>query len=180
MTYGIYQRVAPRVNVLSGYWGNEPFMRKHAAPVTSGTTILSGQLISLTSGAWVLGCTAGKEPYIAWHDSSDTDVTSSGKLLGLSCSGQYTIETPWFDNTQTYVESSPLKAATGGSGTSLVAPLTAAAGALTLGTLSTAEDTVGFAKSGGRQTISGINSESACAYVLQFVTHWLPKATTSS
>jgi hypothetical protein len=68
--------------------------RSYSAPVTSGVTILSGQLISLTAGAWVLGCLAGCEPFIAFADSTDTDVQSSGLLLGLSCAGQYKIETP--------------------------------------------------------------------------------------
>ena len=184
MTFGIYQRIAPRVNVLNGYWGNEPFSRKFSAPVTSGVTIRSGQVISLTSGAWVLGCSAGKEPFIAFHDSTDTDVTSSGKLLGLSCAGQYEIETQWFDNTATYAESSPLVAATGGSSTSNITPLVAALGAIGLGTLATAEDTIGFAKNGGRQDLANFNSEAAPVnghlYVLRFMTQWLPRATTSS
>jgi hypothetical protein len=91
---GTYARTAPRVNVLRGYFGNEPMARSYSAPVTSGVTILSGQLISLTAGAWVLGCLAGCEPFIAFADSTDTDVQSSGLLLGLSCAGQYKIETP--------------------------------------------------------------------------------------
>jgi hypothetical protein len=200
MTYnGPYQRLAPRVNVLSGYWGNEPFSRKRSAPVTSGVTIQSGQVISLVSGQWVLGAATGLEPYIAFHDSSDTDVVSSGLLLGLSCAGQFDIETAWFDNTKTYTDSSPLVAATGGSSTALAAPLTGALGAVTLGS-STAQDIIGFAVNGGRQAtgsstngaawgntvsahppvgytaayVPGVNSEAAVAYVLAFRTLWRP------
>ena len=208
MTYGTYQRTAPRINILSGWWGNEPFGRKRSAPVTANVAIQSGQVISLTAGAWVLGCAAGKEPFIAFHDSTDTDVVSRGLLLGLSCAGQYEIQTAWFDNTQVYVESSPLIAATGGSSAALTVANSAALGAITLGTFGTAEDTIGYATNGGRQVLAGykdatnilanpINSESgptntaaagagslpsasSGVYVLQFRTTWLPRATTSS
>ena len=207
MTYGTYQRTAPRINILSGWWGNEPFGRKRSAPVTANVAIQSGQVISLTSGAWVLGCAAGKEPYIAFHDSTDTDVVSSGLLLGLSCAGQYEIQTAWFDNTQTYVESSPLVAATGGSASALNVANAAGVGALTLGTNSS-QDVIGYASNGGRQVLSGyingttvlanpINSESgptntaaagagslpstsSGVYVLQFRTIWLPSTATFS
>lgn len=156
-------------------------------------TILSGQLISLSSaGKWILGCPAGKEPFIAFADSVDTDVISSGLLLGLSCAGQFEIETPWFDNTVVYAESSPLKAATGGSTTSNVAPGTAALGAITLGSLSAAAgDLLGYASNGGRQDATAINSQSKPyslrvdptnassaankIYLLRFRTQWTPK-----
>jgi hypothetical protein len=180
MTSGIYQRTAPRVQVLRGYWGNEPYARTFSAPVTSGVTIKSGQLISLSSGSWVLGCSAGQEPFIAFHDSTDTDVVSSGQLVGLSCAGQFVIETGYFDNTQTYVENSPLKADSGSG----AYQATGATGQITLGTLSTAEDTIGFATAGGRQDNVSIDSSAAPIsghlYVLRFRTQWLPRATTAS
>lgn len=180
MTYGITQRTAPRVGILRGWWGNEPFARTFSAPVTANVTIQSGQLISLSSGAWVLGCPAGKEPFIAFHDSVDPDVQSAGTLLGLSCAGQFEIETGFFDNTQVYVESSPLKADSG-SGTYQG---TGTTGQITLGTLSTAEDTIGFASNGGRQDRVSIDSQAAPinghVYVLRFRTDWNPRATTSS
>jgi hypothetical protein len=157
--------------------------------------------MSLSSGAWVLGCAAGAEPYIAFADSTDTDVISAGLLVGLSCAGQFEIETAYFDNTQAYVEGSPLIAGT--SGSTPAASTTNAAiqngaflGNLTLGTLSTAENTLGFASNGGRQNFSAIatngsavNSEATSfsstnavlpLYVLRFKTYWLPRATTSS
>jgi hypothetical protein len=192
MTYGVYQRTAPRVNVLRGYAGNEPFGRSYSAPVTSGVTILSGQLISLTAGAWVLGVAAGAEPFIAFADSTDTDVTSSGLLLGLSCAGQYEIETAWFDNTVVYNESSFLVAATGGSSTANVSPGSAALGAITLGVASANADVIGYAVAGGRQDATAINSQSgsleaagiggfvssgaAKIYLLRFRTQWFPHA----
>jgi len=184
MTYGIYQRSAPRVGIPRGYWGNEPYARTYSAPVTSGVTIQSGQVISLTADAWVLGCAAGKEPFIAFHDSVDTDVVSAGQLVGLSCAGQFEIETGWFDGTQTYVESSPLKADSGSSPSSANYQNTGIVGQITLGTLSTAEDTIGFASKGGRQDRVSVDSSatpvSGHLYVLCFRTHWMPRATTSS
>jgi len=181
-TYGIYQRTSPRVQVLSGYWANEPYARRTSAPVTANVTILSGQLISLSAGAWVLGCAAGLEPHIALQDSVDTDVASSGQLIGLSCAGQFEIQTGYYDSTQVYVNSSPLKAATGGGSTYQG---TGVVGQITLGTFATAEDTIGFASGGGVQNIVAINSEAApnangALNVLQFRTQWLPRATTSS
>jgi hypothetical protein len=187
---GTYQRNAPRVNILRGYWGNEPFSRTYSAPVTSGVTILSGQVISLSSGSWVLGCAAGLEPFIAFQDSVDTDVSSSGLLLGFSCAGQFEIETPWFDNTVTYAESAFLVAATGTSGTgntstSLVLPGVASVGAITLAGTSNA-DVIGYAAAGGRQDATSINSQSGFLepvgssaskiYLLRFRTQWFPHA----
>jgi len=192
MTYGTYQRTAPRVNVLRGYWGNEPFGRSFSAPITSGVTILSGQLISLNNltGSWVLGVPANAEPFIAFADSTDTDVTSSGLLLGLSCAGQYEIETAWFDNTVVYTEGSFLVAATGGSTTANVSPGSAALGAITLGVASANADVIGYAANGGRQNATAINSQSgfleatgsggfassgaAQIYLLRFRTQWFP------
>jgi hypothetical protein len=189
MTYGTYSRTAPRVNILRGYWGNEPFSRTYSAPVTAGVTILSGQVISLSAGAWVLGCAAGLEPFIAFHDSTDTDVQSAGLLLGLSCAGQFEIETPWFDNTVVYNESSFLIAASGGSSTANVSPGTAALGAITLGVASANADVIGYAAAGGRQNATAINSQSGfiensaggvsnpnSIYLLRFRTQWFPHA----
>jgi hypothetical protein len=198
MTYGTYQRIAPRVNVLRGYMGNEPYGRSYSAPVASGVTILSGQLISLSSGSWVLGVTAGSEPFIAFADSTDTDVISSGLLLGLSCAGQYEIETAWFDNSVTYNESSLLVACTGGSSTANITPGVAALGAIGCAVASSNADTIGFAAAGGRQDATAINSQSgylentatgnapslttnpAKIYLLRFRTQWFPHASYAS
>ena len=176
--------------MLRGYFGNEPMARSYSAPVTAGVTILSGQLISLSAGAWVLGVASGAEPFIAFADSTDTDVVSAGLLLGLSCAGQYEIETPWFDNSVVYSESSFLSPATGGSSTANVTPGAAALGAITIATSNT--DVIGYAAAGGRQDATAINSQSgyleatavgsaasgltpaAKIYLLRFRTQWLP------
>lgn len=100
---GTYKRVKPRVRVLRGFNPQEPFTLSQGAPVASGVSIKSGQVISLdwNSSAnqyeWVLGvATLGATPYIALNDSIDYDVVEAGKLPGLSCAGQFEIATPYF------------------------------------------------------------------------------------
>jgi hypothetical protein len=71
-----------------------------SAPVGAGVTILSGQVIYLdANGNWQLATATlanGRTPYMAYHDSADFDVLSSGLLLGLSCAGQYVFNTGYF------------------------------------------------------------------------------------
>ena len=99
-TYGEYKRAVARIEVLRGYEGNETSAHTLALPPKDGEGIKSGMLISADgNGEWVKGCPAGKVPHFAWHDQDDTDVDSSGKLLGLSCAGDYVIQTGWFDET---------------------------------------------------------------------------------
>lgn len=95
-----------RVHVLRGFNGCEPDSFTKSRPVANGETIYSGQVMSLnSSGEWVLGQdTPGKTCYIALSNHDDTDVKASGKLPGLSCAGQFEIETPWYDDVDTYVE----------------------------------------------------------------------------
>ena len=112
--YGTYLRTTKRLNVLRGYMGNEATSFTRSAQPTAGQAILSGMIISLSSGKWVKGCAQGSVPYIAYHDQDDTDVASSGLLLGLSCLGDFEVETTHFDSTATYNTDAPLKAATAG------------------------------------------------------------------
>ena len=122
--YGTYLRATKRLNVLRGYPGNESTsLTRSAQPApTTGTgytvAILSGMIISLnSSGQWVAGALAGTIPYVAYHDATDTDVLSSGLLLGLSCLGDFEVETTHFDGSAAYVADAPLKAlATSDSG----------------------------------------------------------------
>jgi len=103
MTYGEYRRALPRLIVKKGYEGNETRALQFSAPPASGVTILSGQVIYLNAqGQWALATAAlanGKTPYMALQDSVDTDVLSSGLLLGLSCAGLYLFETGYYVRT---------------------------------------------------------------------------------
>lgn len=111
----VYYRNAPRINVLRGYYGNENFALSGVAPVDSSVTSgpFSGQVMFINaSGNWVLASSAvtpkGQCPYLAMADATDSDVVSAGKLLGLSCAGQYDVQTPYFDITQTYARGTAL------------------------------------------------------------------------
>ena len=112
-------RDRPRINVLRGYPGNEPTSITAALPVdatvdhsTAAKTIYSGQPVyrnvsgnftNLLGTGW--GTVTGgdampvQDIFFAYHDSTDTDVTSCGKLLGFSTLGKFELETPWFDDT---------------------------------------------------------------------------------
>lgn len=107
------QRTKPRVTVLRGYSPNAPHAKTQSAPVSSGVTIYSGQVVSLSyvSGnadyEWVLGCSGGHIPYIALQDSADYDVVSANSLVGLSMLGDFEIQTGYF-STGTYNVDTPV------------------------------------------------------------------------
>ena len=101
--YGTIKRTLPRIGVLRGFNPQEPFQLSQAAPVASGVTIKSGQVISLAWNGtlsqyeWVLGvATTGATPYFALNDSTDYDVVEAGKLPGLSSAGKFEIRTPYY------------------------------------------------------------------------------------
>ena len=107
MTYGHYQRSKPYLRVLRGYDPNEPRTRTRSAPIKDGVTILSGQVICLewdsSSGqhVWNVADRAVAEhlagtPHFALQDGLDKDVVSSGLLTGLSCSGQFELQTGYY------------------------------------------------------------------------------------
>jgi len=124
-------RTKPRVTVLRGFDPNAPTTLTTSLPVavSSGlgsTAQKSGQVMSATwdpalgSPAWVLGLTASASstttahvskntPYIALQDSADEDVIEAGKLTGLSCAGQFEIQTAYYTS-GTYYVGSQLKA----------------------------------------------------------------------
>lgn len=112
----VNQRANARVLVLRGFNPNEPHTLTQSLPVASGT-ILSGQVISTVwtaaqgSYAWTLGATA-TVPYIALQDSADEDVQEAGKLTGLSCAGDFEIQTPFYTS-GTYALNDLLTASTG-------------------------------------------------------------------
>jgi hypothetical protein len=163
------------MRVRRGYAGNEPRSLTFTAPVASGVTIYSGQVISLdNTGSWILGAPAGKTPYIAYHDSTDTDVKSAGgRLLGFSCSGKFTIETAYFTSGAGAFNANDLalKADTAGN-----------VGNVTLASsVKDTADIIGFTSNGGLQNVATTNSESqpaggppATVGTLVFDTNWLP------
>jgi hypothetical protein len=110
-----YRTNGPRLNILRGYWGNENFGLTAAVPVDASVASgpFSGQVMFInTSGNWVLASSAstpkGQCPYLSMEDVADSDVVSVGKLTGLSCAGNYEVQTPYFDLTQTYPRNAAL------------------------------------------------------------------------
>ena len=115
-------RDRPRINVLRGYPGNEPTSITSALGLasaidnsTTAKTIFSGQPIFrdssgdfsngagsatawVTTGTPVTGLYNPQDVFFAYHDSTDTDVVSCGKLLGFAALGKFELETAWFDD----------------------------------------------------------------------------------
>jgi len=178
MTYGEYRRALPRLKIRKGYHGNESTALQFSAPIATGTTILSGQVICLNSiGSWVLASpttlAAGggaATPYLALQDSVDTDVLSSGLLLGLSCAGQYLFETGYYVRTDGNfaVNDAPLvvSSTVPGSLTLAVAP-----GGGTV--WDAALDIVGVTSLGGEEQV-GPSTSSAGVYIPAINTEALP------
>ena len=105
-------RLKPRVTVLRGFDPNAPMTLTQSLPAFTGTNavtgIYSGQLISAAwdssqnSYGWVLGVTnAPNTPFIALQDIADQDVSEAGKLTGLSCAGQFEIQTAYYTDAST-------------------------------------------------------------------------------
>jgi hypothetical protein len=145
------------------------------------------ELNANSTNQWVLGCAAGKTPYLAYHDSTDTDVLSSGLLLGLSCAGVYVFATGYFVITDgNFIGNDlPLKASTvvPGSLTLAVAP-----GGGTV--WEDPADIIGVTSIGGQEQVGpyldvngnyipAINTEATPiggpTYLLDFTTKWSPK-----
>lgn len=101
----INTRTKPRVTVLRGFDPNSPMTLTQSLPVATSATINSGQVIkeawASSQGSYVFSTgysnTAGKIPFIALQDSADEDVTEAGKLTGLSCAGQFEIQTAYYN-----------------------------------------------------------------------------------
>jgi hypothetical protein len=132
-------RVKPRVFVLRGFDPNAPMTLTQSLPAFTGvslsTGIYSGQVISSAwdsskgSHAWVLGLTGTTNtPYIALQDIADEDVSEAGKLTGLSCAGQFEIQTAYYTGSNIAVGALVTTSSTTGS----IAPSTTS-GQLILG-----------------------------------------------
>jgi hypothetical protein len=117
--HGQLKRPYPRLEVLRGYNPNEPhtLTQSHPAFDVGGNNepvISSGMIVYLAWDAtnsrygWKLGCAAGYTPYIALQDwdrsqtaglgqfGYDPDVMEAGKLTGLSCAGQFEVQTAFY------------------------------------------------------------------------------------
>jgi hypothetical protein len=165
MTYGTYKRAFPRIIVLRNNWGNETSGISTTAVPKTDEAIKSGMVISQdTNGEWVKGAAAGKCPYFAVQDQSDTDVLSCGKLTGLSCAGDYEIQTGYFDTNDTFVVNSPLVAGTSGL-----------AGYVDLGgSMLAAVTLIGFVIDPGEVDLGETCTSATATSVLTLKTMWRP------
>lgn len=118
-TFGHLKRDFPRLEVLRGFDPNEPRTQTAAYRVKSGETILSGMVITPRWNAgdsvyeWAVGIGAVSDYYpiyFALQDSTDEDVLEAGNLVGLSCAGQFELQTAFYDPADTYNEGSLLTA----------------------------------------------------------------------
>lgn len=164
MGYGYTQRTKPRLRVLRGYPGQAPSNLSHVAPVATGVTIYSGQLIALEAGEWVLydsASHAAQTPYIAYHDSSDGDAKEAG-LLGYSLEGNFEFETGYFASGLVADNDTPLMGGTGGDAGSLIVASTPAT-----------DPIIGFATRAvtgdAVRDLAGQNSEATDTEVVSFV-----------
>jgi len=146
-------RLKPRVTVLRGFDPNAPMTLTQSLPaytgVSSSTGIYSGQLISSAwdsaknQHCWVLGMTGSvNTPYIALQDIADQDVSEAGKLTGLSCAGQFEIQTAYYSGSNIAVGAIVVPSATAG----YIAP-SSATGQLILGSITRAPSGEGMTPS---------------------------------
>jgi hypothetical protein len=114
-TFGYIKRTYPILEVIRGWNPNEPFTRTATYPVKEDELILSGMLITpVWVGAnsrleWTIADkdTAGIDTaaiYLAQDDWFKEDVIESGNLVGLSCAGQFEVESAFFTTGVAYVE----------------------------------------------------------------------------
>lgn len=89
-------------------------------------------------------------------------------LLGISCLGEFELQTAYFDSTDVWAHGNPVVKGTG----ALVGSVDKGASFLA------AVETIGVASRGGMEDIVAINSEatpvSGHVYVLNLVTKWKP------
>jgi len=170
MTFGEFRRTTPRINVKRGFAGNEPQSITHSATPKAAEGIVSGMLIVLdVNGQWVKSSSSDTKntvPFFAFADQTDTDVVSSGQLVGLSSDGVFELQTAFFDNTQTYAVGDPvIKSATAGSVTKGASFLSAV-------------EVVGRVSKGAKEDVVSINTEAlpvnGHVYMLNLVTGWKP------
>jgi hypothetical protein len=172
-TFGTVQRTKPRVVVLRGYDPQEPTTNTASHPVKPAVTIKSGQVISLewvparSRYEWVLGCSGNAIAHIALQDSSDYDVIEAGKLTGLSCLGQFVIQTPHYKEADAalFVQDTPVT-------------YDGLTGDIKVTALESGEPIIGFvSRVHGPQDLTGVDSTAPSPKVVIFDTRWLPNTT---
>lgn len=106
---GLIVRAFPKAQFLRGWYPQTPNTRTHSFPIASlfegdnpGDFIFRGSVISTTEDGdkWQKGVpedtTHNPIIAIAQNDEWQDDVQNAGQLVGLDCSGQFTIATPFF------------------------------------------------------------------------------------
>lgn len=110
---GVIVRAFPKAQFLRGWYPQTPNTRTHSFPIASlfvgdnpSDFIFRGSVISTTEDGdkWVKGVpedtTHNPIIAIAQNDEWQDDVQNAGQLVGLDCSGQFTIATPFFKRAQ--------------------------------------------------------------------------------
>lgn len=104
--HGHFTLPKPELGVLRGYDPNEPTKFQQAEVPKSDAAIKSGMVISKSyeSGqyVWVKGGQAGATPYMALENQTDFDVIECGKLVALSCAGEFVFATGYYKDGDTY------------------------------------------------------------------------------
>lgn len=107
--YGTVTLTKPRIQVLHGLDANLPNSLRDREFPKSNAAIKSGMLISRKwDGAskyeWVKGIdgNAGATLFFAYQSQTDFDVVECGMITGLSCAGDFEIQTPYFKTGETY------------------------------------------------------------------------------
>lgn len=110
---GVIVRAFPKAQFLRGWYPQTPNTRTHSFPIASlfdgdnpSDFIFRGSVISTTEDGdkWQKGVpedtTHNPIIAIAQNDEWQDDVQNAGQLVGLDCSGQFTIATPFFKRAQ--------------------------------------------------------------------------------
>ncbi|MCE9610348.1 MAG: hypothetical protein K8R23_09160 [Chthoniobacter sp.] len=134
------QRAKALLAVLRGDDPNGTSKRNTVARWKAGETIMSGQIMHLewnsTDGVdeWVKGWNPSTQPlaipHFSRYDYTDSLVTSSGLLSGISCLDDYELQTAYFTASDDYLHGSYLISDTSTAGNVKIAAGTNGAGAV--------------------------------------------------
>jgi len=182
--HGYIKRTKPRVEVLRGYNPNEPHTLTQSHPVKADEVVRSGMVISLewvsanSRYEWVVGGQDNKMAYIALQDYDqsstgglgafgyDPDVIEAGKLTGLSCAGQFEIQTAYVKSGQTWTMDAPVTY----DGTTGNIKIATASSDQVIGRVTRPSGQSGL------QDLTGTNSSASTLDVITFTTGFVAKA----